>query len=243
MKENVISAQREIDLRMWLFDADIIIHESGVPPIHTSIEVLNSLPETLKEKMLIVHCSSIPSVLEKTKKDGTTYTIPITSLKIPKEGIENTISLKVNNYWQGFSSATTRLKLISDIFFFRNMTPPMLLELQTQSDQITFTSRQVILDYGAVPDSLYIVESGIVEIETNPPDSGAVVRKFSSISERNFLRTSFVSKLASKELSVSTPKKSLLFRGDIFGEAALREKKVPNLRPITQDTRATAKYG
>lgn len=59
--EGIISPERETDLRLFLFDADVIIHEAGVPPIHTAIETLNDLPTSLKKKMLIVHCASIPS--------------------------------------------------------------------------------------------------------------------------------------------------------------------------------------
>jgi hypothetical protein len=61
LKKGIITREREMSLRMFLFDADVIIHESGIPPIHTSLEVLNELPASLKKKMLIVHCTQIPS--------------------------------------------------------------------------------------------------------------------------------------------------------------------------------------
>jgi hypothetical protein len=37
VSQGIINYQREISLRMFLFDADMIIHESGVPTIHTAI--------------------------------------------------------------------------------------------------------------------------------------------------------------------------------------------------------------
>jgi hypothetical protein len=58
---HIITDEREIMLRMFLFDADLVIHESGVPPIHTTIQVLNDLPSSIKRKMKIVHCHVIPA--------------------------------------------------------------------------------------------------------------------------------------------------------------------------------------
>ena len=45
---------------MFVFDADLIIHESGVPPIHTTVTSLNDLPVSIKKKLKIVHCHGIP---------------------------------------------------------------------------------------------------------------------------------------------------------------------------------------
>ena len=59
--QKLISPLRETSLSMFLFDADLIIHESGVPPIHTTITALNDLPTSIKKKMLIVHCNGIPA--------------------------------------------------------------------------------------------------------------------------------------------------------------------------------------
>jgi hypothetical protein len=61
VEKKVLNKERESMLRMFLFGADLIIHESGIPPIHTSIDVLNDLPTNVKKKMLIVHCSAIPA--------------------------------------------------------------------------------------------------------------------------------------------------------------------------------------
>ncbi len=46
MSQGIINYQREISLRMFLFDADMIIHESGVPPIHTAISGTTGPPRT-----------------------------------------------------------------------------------------------------------------------------------------------------------------------------------------------------
>jgi hypothetical protein len=75
--EKKISSERERSLNLFLFDADVIIHECGIPPIHTNpagnhftslhanvfipFEVLNELPLSIKKKLFVVHCSGLPS--------------------------------------------------------------------------------------------------------------------------------------------------------------------------------------
>ncbi|UCD74497.1 MAG: hypothetical protein JSV91_12005 [Phycisphaerales bacterium] len=39
----------------WLSPADLIAHESGPAPNHTPIEALNALPDSLREKMRLIH--------------------------------------------------------------------------------------------------------------------------------------------------------------------------------------------
>lgn len=39
----------------WLSDADIIVHEANMGPAHTQIEMLNTLPDSIRRKMRITH--------------------------------------------------------------------------------------------------------------------------------------------------------------------------------------------
>ena len=67
-----------------IWNHDLIFHEAGVPPIHTPMKVLASLPEEIKKKMLLVHAA---------EKD-----IPKDSgLTMAKAGLQNTITLDVSN--------------------------------------------------------------------------------------------------------------------------------------------------
>jgi hypothetical protein len=59
-EKNIITPERETSLTMFLFDASVIIHEAGVPPIHTSVAVLNELPTSVKKRLLVVHCHALP---------------------------------------------------------------------------------------------------------------------------------------------------------------------------------------
>lgn len=77
-----MSEERMKSLMNNIWDHDLIFHEAGVPPIHTPLKVLSSLPSETKKKLYLVHVAS---------KD-----IPIDSeLKMAKTGLKHTLSLEV----------------------------------------------------------------------------------------------------------------------------------------------------
>ncbi|MFX9073399.1 hypothetical protein ABTN28_19245, partial [Acinetobacter baumannii] len=75
----------------------LILHEAGVPPIHTPVSVLASFPAEVKERLYLVHTSqkSLP---------------PDSGLKIAPEGVENTLLLDVSP--QIYADAAELLKIL-----------------------------------------------------------------------------------------------------------------------------------
>jgi hypothetical protein len=51
----VLSEGRAAFLLNFPWDMDIIYHEAGVPPLHTSVNYLNSLPEEIQKKVTGYH--------------------------------------------------------------------------------------------------------------------------------------------------------------------------------------------
>ena len=45
---------------MPLQKVDLLLHEAGVPPIHTPLSVLEALPESVKSHLFVVHTSNLP---------------------------------------------------------------------------------------------------------------------------------------------------------------------------------------
>jgi hypothetical protein len=59
-----------------LQETDLLLHESGAPPIHTPLEVLLKLPPRVKKRMYVVHTSSLPEDCElRVAPTGTAGTI------------------------------------------------------------------------------------------------------------------------------------------------------------------------
>ena len=75
--QGVLSKARADDLRnLPLQDTDLLLHESGAPPLHTPLEVLNQLPSRIKKKLYVVHTSALPPDSElRVAPTGTAGTI------------------------------------------------------------------------------------------------------------------------------------------------------------------------
>ncbi|KYR02651.1 cAMP/cGMP-stimulated cAMP/cGMP phosphodiesterase [Tieghemostelium lacteum] len=164
-EDGVINQQRESSLRMFTFDADVIIHECGIPPIHTSVENLNCLPDSIKEKLLVVHTSAIPKSIE--KKDhitGNIVHIPVKGLRIPKVGLHNTMRIHVGDYFEGYSSALRKFQLLCDSFYFRNVPPAMLYKLFFLCQDEEIPSNQMVIRTGEPCDKCYIINNGTADV-------------------------------------------------------------------------------
>jgi hypothetical protein len=72
-----LTKARADDLRnLPLQDTDLLLHESGAPPIHTPLDVLLKLPQRIKKRMYVVHTSSLPADCElRVAPTGTAGTI------------------------------------------------------------------------------------------------------------------------------------------------------------------------
>ena len=79
-KRGIIKDGRRDFLLKFPYDADYILHEAGPAPIHTPLEILNEMPDEIKDKMYVYHSA-------KNK-------IP-TGLKYLSAGVENTIVINV----------------------------------------------------------------------------------------------------------------------------------------------------
>jgi glyoxylase-like metal-dependent hydrolase (beta-lactamase superfamily II) len=81
--QGVVSTGRRDVLLNFPWDHDVILHEAGIPPIHTPMDTLVALPEEIKKKLWVVHSDAgkIP--------EGS-------NLRLAKEGVQNTLSLNVD---------------------------------------------------------------------------------------------------------------------------------------------------
>ena len=82
--KGVMTYERAEDLkRLPLQDTDLLLHESGIPPIHTPIQILMSLPQRVKDRLYVVHTGSLPENCE---------------LRIAPVGTQNSIRLDENHF-------------------------------------------------------------------------------------------------------------------------------------------------
>ena len=77
VEKGVLSKAREADLNnLPIQDTDLLLHESGAPPIHTPLDVLLKLPKEVKDRLYVVHTSKLPEGCElRAAPTGTAGTI------------------------------------------------------------------------------------------------------------------------------------------------------------------------
>lgn len=82
-EKGVLSKGRADDLLSRPFqDTDLLLHEAGVPPLHTTFEELNKFPSRVKKRMYVVHSSNIPEEFDLRKAPtGTAGTLRLDEFK------------------------------------------------------------------------------------------------------------------------------------------------------------------
>ena len=141
----------------------------------------------MKQNMHIVHCSGIPTSVERVLEDGTKMTARITGLSIPKTGVDHTMALAVGAFndvrfflcvcvciadlmlaLQGFSKATRVLQLLSHVYYFRAVPPSSLVALMSAVRELHFRAGDIIVHRGDPALHFYILESGKAEVWAEP---------------------------------------------------------------------------
>lgn len=95
----VLSKARADDLRnLPLQETDVILHESGAPPIHTPLEVLLNLPTKVKKRLYVVHTSALPPGCElKVAPTGTEGTIRLDRLSSSHNSLDSDDSINADD--------------------------------------------------------------------------------------------------------------------------------------------------
>lgn len=134
---------------------DLILHEAGVPPIHTPTKVLANLPEEIKKKLLLVHIA---------EKD-----VPKTGgLIAAKVGLMNTIILNVTPQ---VDSTILKLDLLASIKFLNEIPLYKTRDLVRCCKVETFMPGQLVIREGTFGSKFYIVMSGICKIYSDNPSN------------------------------------------------------------------------
>lgn len=129
---------------------DLILHEAGVPPIHTSTSVLKEFPSAIKDKLYLIHIAA------KDVPEGV-------GLKAAKTGLKNTIVLDVNVQ---VDSSIQMLDLLSSIEFLNQIPLIKARDLIRSCKVEQYDSGQVVIKEGTYGNKFYIIMSGIARISS-----------------------------------------------------------------------------
>ncbi|MFW6365196.1 MAG: cyclic nucleotide-binding domain-containing protein, partial [Spirochaetota bacterium] len=150
-QKNVISLRRYNELKYFPWDADVILHESGIAPLHTPISFLNTLPPETQKKIIVYHIA---------KKDFPEET----GLSLATFGIENT------RYYQVAPSehieAYKIIGLLKHIDFFHVLPMYKMQEFITIVNEEHYSKGERIISRGTPGDKFYIIYMGNVSVDS-----------------------------------------------------------------------------
>lgn len=151
--QELMSPGRVDDLLGFNFDADLVLHEAGVPPIHTPVGVLAALPEGQRQNLYLTHVSnsSVP--------EGC-------GLRIAPTGVENTLILEVEEPPE-VGRAQEMLEVLSQIDLFAEFKIGKALEFLRNAQYFQVPAGQVLIRTGEPGDCFYMILSGDAAVVRN----------------------------------------------------------------------------
>jgi CRP-like cAMP-binding protein/glyoxylase-like metal-dependent hydrolase (beta-lactamase superfamily II) len=149
-EEGVFTKQRYEALVGFPEHHSAILHEAGIPPLHTPTSALAALPEEVKKRLFLVHIASKDVPVDKglvAAKVGLEHTIRVDSTSTPR-----------------FSDAIELLDNIAMVDFLRDLPLSRARHLLQVSMCMTIPQGEKIVTQGTHGESFYIIVRGTVEI-------------------------------------------------------------------------------
>jgi CRP-like cAMP-binding protein/glyoxylase-like metal-dependent hydrolase (beta-lactamase superfamily II) len=127
-----------------------IVHEAGIPPLHTPVTALAALPDDVKSRLYLVH------IAEKDVPEGV-------GLSSAREGLEHTIRVEPASTPR-FSEAIEMLDIFAMVDFLRDLPLTRARGLLQVAHRLPMPAGERIVKQGTRGDSFYIIVHGTVQI-------------------------------------------------------------------------------
>jgi CRP-like cAMP-binding protein len=148
-KKGVINKQRYKQLTDFPWDSKVIYHEAGIPPLHTSIDWLVTMPAAIQKKTYIYH------IAKKAFPKNTRLTLC-------KFGMEQTVYFNVPP--PKFEKTYEVLSILKHLDFFHGFTIEKVQEFVLAIKEETYKKGRHIIKKGSKGEKFYIIYSGNVSI-------------------------------------------------------------------------------
>lgn len=136
---------------------DCILHEAGIPPIHTPMSELAKLPDSVKNNMYIYHVAA---------KD----VLPEYNLKPIKTGLHNSIII-IPESETDEESIMSNLDLLCSMELISWVPFNRILEIIDCFKIQKYAAETLIISENTTGDTFYIVKKGLVQIYSETPDN------------------------------------------------------------------------
>lgn len=148
-ESGVITPARRDALIDFPWHHNVVLHEAGVPPLHTPIAALAALPPQVKERLLLVHIA---------KKDVP----PETGLRTADVGLDHTIRIDVEA--PELASAADLLGVFCAVDFFRELPMSRAREVLTLARRRRVPAGTKIIAQDSAGAEFFVIASGSVSV-------------------------------------------------------------------------------
>jgi CRP-like cAMP-binding protein/glyoxylase-like metal-dependent hydrolase (beta-lactamase superfamily II) len=149
VEAGTITSQRAQRLLSFPWHHTVVIHEAGVPPLHTPTSVLAALPADVKERLYLIHIA---------EKD-----LPADAgLKLAQGGVENTIDIEVEP--PRHAEAIELLDMFAGIDMFRGFSLSRAREILQVAQRVHVPPGQKVIEQGTLGDAFYVILSGVATV-------------------------------------------------------------------------------
>lgn len=154
-EEGILSTERRETLRDFPWDADVIFHEAGMPPIHTPIRILANMPEEIKDRLYLTHVSD--DILG-----------DIRDMPVAPTGLRNTVILAPStDNFGGETRAERLLDILLHAEIFADCALGKSLEFLHIASTTNVKAGEAIIEEGNWGDMFFLVSRGEVGIYRN----------------------------------------------------------------------------
>ena len=158
-KEGILTAERRDALIRFPEHHSLVIHEAGIPPIHTPVERLAELPEAAKRRLRIIHIAE--------------NALPADAgLKLARVGFDETLDLAVPAHPQ--AEALQALDALAAVDLLRDFTVERAREFLTIARRERHRAGTLLVGQGEPGDRFYIIVAG----EAAVAKDGVVIKSY-----------------------------------------------------------------
>lgn len=136
---------------------DCILHEAGIPPIHTPMSELAKLPEEVRGKLYLYHVAA---------KD----VLPVHNLQTVKTGLQNSIIIMQDEEDEK-EPIMANLDLLCSMELITWVPFNRILEIIDCFHVQKYPAESLIIEANTKGDTFYIVKKGVVQIYLDTPDN------------------------------------------------------------------------
>ncbi|MCO5170237.1 MAG: cyclic nucleotide-binding domain-containing protein [Planctomycetes bacterium] len=159
VKAGTLTRERADALIRFPWHHTVVLHEAGVPPLHTPVPVLAALPPDVKRRLYLLH------IAQKDLPDDQ-------GLKVAPAGVENTLRIPVDP--PRHAEAIALLDVFVGLDLFRGFSLARARELLQVARTREYPAGQRIIAQDSPGDAFYVIVSGVASVRRD----GAELKRY-----------------------------------------------------------------